>query len=56
MQNPTALIHSHELITLPGEAEGWWFLAVSKVNMTPPTQERINHFTPLAQCTVGDLM
>ncbi len=35
--NPFALIHSHDVITLPDEAEGWWFLTVSMGDMTPPT-------------------
>ncbi len=26
MQNSSALIHSQDVITLPDEAEGWWFL------------------------------
>ncbi len=37
MQNPSALIHSHNVRTLPDEAEGWWFLTVSMGNVTPPT-------------------
>ncbi len=37
MQNPSALIHSHDVITLPEEAERWWFLTVSMGDMTPPT-------------------
>ncbi len=36
MQNPSALIHSH-IITLPDEAEEWWFLTVSMGDVTPPT-------------------
>ncbi len=36
-QNPSALIHSHDVITLLDETEGWWFLTVSMGDMTPPT-------------------
>ncbi len=57
MQNPSALIHSHDIITLPDEAEGRWFLRVSMGDVTLPTKEKsIYHFTPLAQCTVEDLV
>ncbi len=37
MQNPSALIHSHNIKTLPDEAEGWWFQTVSMGDVTPPT-------------------
>ncbi len=37
MQNPSAFIHSHDVITLPDEAEGWWLLTVSMGEVTPPT-------------------
>ncbi len=26
MQNPSASIHSHDVITLSDEAEGWWLI------------------------------
>ncbi len=36
-RNPSALIHSHNVVTLPDEGEGWWFLTVSVGDVTPPT-------------------
>ncbi len=45
MQNVSALIHSHDVITLPDEAEGWWFLTVSTGDVTPPTWETGSLYT-----------
>ncbi len=39
MQNPSALIHSHDIITLSDEVEGLWFLTISMGDMTPPTEK-----------------
>ncbi len=45
MQNPSALIHSHDVITLPDEVEGWWFQTVSMGDVTPPTEEMGSVYT-----------
>ncbi len=37
MQNPSAVIHLHDVITLPDEAKGWWFLTVVMGDLAPPT-------------------
>ncbi len=39
MQNPSALIHSHDVITLLDEAEGWLLLTDSRGDVTPPTRK-----------------
>ncbi len=36
-QNLPALIRSHGVLTLPDEAERWWFLTVSMGDLTLPT-------------------
>ncbi len=58
MQNSSALIHSHGIITLPDEAEGWWLLTVSWRCDSAHLGDRkcMYHFTPLAQHTVEDLV
>ncbi len=36
-QNPSALINSQDVLTLPDEADRRWFLTVSMGDMIPPT-------------------
>ncbi len=53
-QNPSIFIHSHDVITLPDEAEGWWFtkrLHGRSDSAHLGDGKCIFHFTPLAQRT-----
>ncbi len=41
-QNPSALINSDDIITLPDKTDRWWFLTVSMGDVTPPTEEIVS--------------
>ncbi len=53
-----ALIHSHDIITLPDEVEAWWFLTVSMRHDSAHCGDRkcIYHLTLLAQHAMNDLV
>ncbi len=59
MQNPSALIHSHDVKTLPDKGEGWWFpnYLYGRCDSTHLGDRKfLYHFTPLTQCTKGNLV
>ncbi len=55
MQNPSTLIHSHNVLTFPDEAEVPNCLQEKRNYAHLGDRKCIYHFTPLAQCAVNDL-
>ncbi len=50
-QNPSALIHSHDVITLPDKAKGQWYLIVAIGDVTTPTKGTGSVYTVLLHTT-----